>query len=270
MQLVGRDVAAVRGMCVMLAGKTALVTGGALGIGLGVTRKLVAAGAKVTVADLKRGNLDQSGVSPDSITFFEGDMTDESGVRAAIAFAVQTFGPLDYVVCNVGGPAGALGKVVESRVEDFDDALRLTMRSAFLGLKHAGAYFIQAQRSGAITTIGSISAQAAGAGPSIYSAAKAGVVRLTLNAAGELAGKNIRVNCISPGLILTELMRSAGVDESVTSKFQPLPMAGLPEHVGDAAVFLASDAASFISGADLVVDGAALAEGVGLYKKLGF
>lgn len=254
----------------MLAGKTALVTGGALGIGLGVTRRLVAAGAKVTVADLKRGNLDQAELPAGSIAFFEGDMTDEAGVQGAIRFAVERFGALDYVVCNVGGPAGALGKIVDSRVEDFDDALRLTFRSAFLGLKCAAAYFIDAQRPGAITTIGSVSAQAAGAGPSIYSAAKAGVVRLTLNAAGELSGRSIRVNCISPGLILTELMRSAGVDEGVTSKFQPLPVAGLPEHVGDAAVFLASEAAAFISGADLVVDGAALAEGVGLYKKLGF
>lgn len=253
-----------------LEGKTALVTGGGLGIGLGITRKLIAAGAKVTIADIGQGGLEAAGLPSGSYAFIEGDMTVEADVRRAIAFAVESFGPLDCVVANVGGPAGALGKIVDVSVEDFDAAVRLTLRAAFLGVKNAAAHFLAEQRPGIITTIGSISAHVAGAGPGVYSAAKAGVVRLTQNAAAELSARRIRVNSISPGVILTELMRSAGVDESVTAHFQPLPVAGLPDHVGDAAVFLMSDAAAFISGADLVVDGAALAEGVGVYKKLGF
>lgn len=254
----------------MLAGKTVLVTGGGLGIGLGVTRKLIAAGAKVTVADIKRGGLDAAGLPSGSFAFIEGDMTVEADVERAMAFAVKSFGPLDCVVANVGGPAGALGKIVDVEADDFDAAIRITLRSTFLAIKKGAAYFIAEQRPGVITTIGSISAHAAGAGPGIYSAAKAAVVRLTQNAAAELSAKRIRVNSISPGVILTELMRSAGVDESVTRNFQPLPVAGLPDHVGDAAAFLLSDAAAFISGTDLVVDGAALAEGVGVFKKLGF
>lgn len=254
----------------MLAGKTALVTGGGLGIGLGITRKLIAAGAKVTVADIKRGGLDSAGLPAGSFAFVEGDMTVEADLERAIQFAVKSFGPLDCVLSNVGGPAGALGKIVDVDVEDFDNAVRLTFRSAFLGIKKSAAYFLAEKRPGVITTIGSISAHAAGAGPGVYSAAKAGVVRLTQNAAAELSAQRIRVNSISPGVILTELLRSAGVDESVTAHFQPLPVAGLPDHVGDAAAFLLSDAAAFISGTDLVVDGAALAEGVGVFKKLGF
>ncbi len=254
----------------MLAGKTALVTGGALGIGLGVTRKLIAAGAKVTVADLDTGGLEAAGLPGDAVAFIKGDMTEEADLARAIAFAAERFGALDCVVCNVGGPGGALGRIADTQPADFDDAIRLTMRSVFLGLRGAANYFTAHQRAGSIITIGSISAHAGGAGPAIYSAAKAGVVRLTLNAAGELSGKNIRVNCISPGLILTERMRMGGVDETMTPHFQPLPVAGLPDHVGDAAVYLMSDAAAFVSGADLVVDGAALADGIGLYKKLGF
>lgn len=259
-------------MSAELSGKVALVTGGSKGIGLGIVRALRGAGAQVVVADIDEESFaacDLAG-DPGAVRFVRADATAQDGVEQAIAATQAAFGSLDCMVCNAGGPAGALGRIVDTAPDDFDDALRLTVRSAFLGIRAAGRHMIDHGKHGSIVTIGSISAQAAGAGPPIYSAAKAAVVRLTQNAAGELAPHGIRVNSISPGLILTENMRYAGFGEDHVSRFQPLQTAGLPGHVGDAAVFLASDAARFVAGADLVVDGAALAEGIALYGKLGF
>lgn len=255
-----------------LAGKVALVTGGAKGIGLGVARSLHTAGAKVVIADLDRAGFLASplGDAGESVLFVEADATAEQDVARSIEAAQTGFGGLDIMVCNAGGPAGAIGRIMDTAPQDFDDALRLTLRSAFLSIRAAGHHMIAHGTKGRIITIGSISAQAAGAGPPIYSAAKAALVRLTQNAAGELAPHGIQVNSISPGLILTEQMRNAGLGEDHVSQFQPLAKAGLPEHVGAAAVFLAGDSAQFIAGADLVVDGAALAAGIAIYSKLGF
>lgn len=255
-----------------LAGKVALVTGGSKGIGLGVARSLHAEGAKVVIADLDPAGFAASPLADagGSVLFVEADATAEADVARAVEAAGATFGGLDIMVCNAGGPAGAIGRVMDTAPQDFDDALRLTLRSAFLGIRAAGQHMMAHRTQGRIITIGSISAQAAGAGPPIYSAAKAALVRLTQNAAGELAPHGIRVNSISPGLILTEQMRGAGFADAHAALLQPLACAGLPEHVGAAAVFLAGDASAFVAGADLVVDGAALAAGIGLYSKLGF
>ena len=255
-----------------LAGKTALVTGGAKGIGLGIARNLLHAGARVVIADIDRDSFERSDLAGqgERVHFVEASATVESDVQRAIETAAEMFGPLDCMVCNAGGPAGALGRIIDTSPQDFDDAVTLTLRSAFLGIRAAARHMIDAGTAGRIITIGSISAQAAGAGPPIYSTAKAALVRLTKNAAAELAPHGIQVNSISPGLILTENMRAAGFTEDHVSRFQPLPKAGLPDHVGAAVVFLAGEAADFIAGTDLVVDGAALADGIGLYAKLGF
>lgn len=256
----------------VLTGKVALVTGGSKGIGLGVARKLHAAGANVVIADLDGAAFASSPLATvgDSVRFITADATEEADVQRAVDTAASTFGALHCMVCNAGGPAGAIGPIMATTPADFDDAIRLTLRSVFLGIRTAARHMIDSATRGEIITIGSVSAQAAGAGPPVYSAAKAALVRLTQNAAGELAPQGIRVNSISPGLILTEQMRGAGFTDQAASHMQPLRMAGLPDHVGDAAVFLASEAAAFVAGADLVVDGGALGEGIALYSKLGF
>lgn len=255
-----------------LSGKVALVTGGSKGIGLGISRHLFQAGAQIAIADLDRDSFERSDLAHQSerVHFIQANATVEGDVERAVEETVSRFGTLDCMVCNAGGPAGALGRILDTSPEDFDDALTLTLRSAFLGIRAAGRQMIANGTAGRIITIGSISAQAGGAGPPIYSAAKAALVRLTQNAAAELAPNGIQVNSISPGLILTENMRSAGFAEQHVSQFQPLKKAGLPDHVGAAVVFLAGDAADFIAGTDLVVDGAALAEGINFYAKLGF
>jgi len=259
-------------MSAPLAGQVALVTGGSKDIGLGIARKLLEAGANVAIADIDQAGFTASGLAEDGerVHFVEANATVAHDVERAVAATAERFGRLDCMVCNAGGPAGALGRILDTTPDDFDDAVTLTLRSAFLGIRAAGRHMIASGTGGRIVTIGSISAQAAGAGPPIYSTAKAALVRLTQNAAAELAPHGIRVNSISPGLILTEAMRSAGFEESHAARLQPLAKAGLPADVGDAVVFLAGPAAGFVAGADLVVDGAALAEGVGLYAKLGF
>jgi NAD(P)-dependent dehydrogenase (short-subunit alcohol dehydrogenase family) len=174
------------------------------------------------------------------------------------------------MVCNVGGPGNCLGPVHETDPDAFDHALRLLMTSGFLGIRAAGRHMLAHHKQGAIVTIASVAGELGGPGPSVYGAGKAGLIQLTLNAAADLAPHGIRVNCISPGVALTEMLRATGKDEAFAEKLQPLPIAGLPERIGAAVVFLCSGAASVVAGANLRVDGAALAAGIDLRQKLGF
>lgn len=253
-----------------LKGKVFIVTGGACGIGKGIVTRLQDAGGLVTVVDRSEASFRASGLVETGTNFVLGDATVEADIEKAIKTVVERFGRIDAMVCNVGGPATAIWPILKCEVTDFDAAMNLTVRSAFIGIRSAAKAMIATQTAGSITTIGSIAAQTAGAGPPIYSAAKAALVRLTSNAAAELAPHGIRVNCVSPGLIETENLGYAGVSTENLQQCQPLQVAGQPTDEGAAVEFLASDAARFISGANIVVDGAALAEGIGLYSKIRF
>lgn len=257
-----------------LAGKIAVVTGGAKGIGWGIAERFLVGGARVVILDMDGNALASAGDRArslghgGSVEIVQGDAAAPEGVAAAIETARRRFAGLDCMVCNAGGPAGALGPVLDTSLEQFDAAMALNLRSAFIGITLAARALIEQGRGGSILTMGSISAQAGGAGPPVYSAAKAGLVRLVKNVSAEFAPHAIRVNSLSPGLILTPSFEAAGATPEFASGLQPLRLAGRPSHVGDAAVFLASDKAAFITGCDFVIDGGALAEGIGLYRKL--
>jgi NAD(P)-dependent dehydrogenase (short-subunit alcohol dehydrogenase family) len=198
--------------------------------------------------------------------FVRCDVSAEADVQAAVARALDAFGRLDCMFNNAGLP-GAVGAITETSVADWDRTFAVNVRGVFLGIKHAAT--AMRAHGGSIINTASIAALNAGAGPAAYSSCKAAVVGLTKSAALELAAQRIRVNALCPGLILTPLLErgQAGALPQVLQRAQPWPEAGLPEHVADAALFLASDESRFITGESLVVDGGITARGPGVFER---
>lgn len=236
----------------------AVVTGGVSGIGAAITRRLVDRGAKVFVADI---NADA--VAAASATFGENvaglrtDVTDEASMEALFAAAVERFGSIDAVYNVAGGSKP--GRVVDMDLATWDFNIKLNLYGAFLGTKLGAAHFLAEGKPGAIVNIASLNSQVPmhfGAG---YSAAKAGVVMLTKNAALELGEQGIRVNAVSPGLVATPLtgglLAAPGVMESYLERI-PAKRPADPDEIAGVALFLASKDASYVNGENIVVDGA--------------
>src|SRR5947199_10607852 len=251
-----------------LDGKVAVITGATSGIGLRTAEIFVAEGAKIVIAGRRvpEGEALAKQLGTNCI-FRQTDVTREDQMRSLIALAVDKFGKIDCLFNNAGGPAQT-GGIEGFEVDRFDAAMATLVRSVMLGMKHAAPH-MRKQGSGSIINNGSIAGTLAGYSSSmVYSAAKAAVIHLTRCVAMELGESNIRVNSISPGAIATGIFGKAlglsieaaekthAVMREVYKSAQPIPRAGLPEDIAQAAVFLASDESSFINGHDLVVDGA--------------
>jgi NAD(P)-dependent dehydrogenase (short-subunit alcohol dehydrogenase family) len=174
-------------------------------------------------------------------------------------------------VFNNAGLGGAFGPIEDLEVEDWDYTFAVLTRGPFLGIKHGARVMIEQGEGGSIINTASVAGLSGGAGPQAYSAAKAALVNLSMTAAVELGKYKIRVNAICPGGIATPLI-AMGQDPSTIvgnlEKLQPLPIAGRPEHIAGAALFLASDDSAFVSGHALVVDGGLEAMGPNLYSRL--
>ncbi len=239
-------------------GKVALVTAGVSGIGAKIVERLVSEGAKVAIVDINARLVADSPEAYGSSAFgYVADVTKEASFQDAIAATRERFGALDLLFNVAGGsrPAGLL----DISYDDWDFTVRLSLYSAFIGTRLAAREFLAAGKKGSIVNIASLNAHVPmffGVG---YTAAKAGVVMLTKQAALELGEHGIRVNSISPGLVSTPLtagMRDVpGINEAYYQRI-PFQRAAEPEEIAGAALFLASDDASYISGADLIVDGA--------------
>lgn len=241
----------------------ALVTGGASGIGRATVQRLLADGCSVLVADLNGAAgeqlLDECG--DDRLRFVVTDVSREQDVQRAVAAAVDAFGGLDCVVNNAG-VGGAFGKLTEIEVEDWDYTFAALVRSVFLGIKHGARAMQQRDAGGSIVNIASIAAFSGGAGPQAYSAAKAAVLNLGRVAAAELAADHIRVNTVCPGAIATPLLGTPGRDgREALQQAQPWPERGRPEDVAEVIAFLAGDAARFVTGEEITVDGGIRAAG---------
>jgi NAD(P)-dependent dehydrogenase (short-subunit alcohol dehydrogenase family) len=244
-----------------LEGRAAIITGGASGIGEASVRAFVSEGARVIVADVQdaRGEALARDLG-DPVVYQHTDVTREDDVRAAVERCVREFGQLDVMFNNAGFVGGA-GPIAALAADEFDRTLAVDLRGVYLGMKHA-ASVMQPRGSGSIISTASIAGIAGGTGTHAYAAAKAAVIQLTRSVALELAESNVRVNCICPGGIATPLTQEFGgqtlpidvVKKGLTS-YQPLRRAGLPEDIASAAVWLASDESSFVTGHALVVDG---------------
>jgi NAD(P)-dependent dehydrogenase (short-subunit alcohol dehydrogenase family) len=246
----------------VLDGKVALVTGGASGIGAATVKRFAAEGARVLVVDVQ----DAMGEAlakelGDAAAYQRADVSREDDVAAAVDRAVREFGRLD-VCFNNAGFGGVMGPIAEIPADEFDRSVAVLFRGVFLGIKHAARVMVP-QRSGSIVNTASVAALQAGLGPHVYSACKAAVVHLSRSTAMELAESGVRVNCICPGGIATPLLAKGfgGTPEAVEmmkgflAHAQPVQRAGLPEDIANAALFLSSDAGSFVNGHALIVDG---------------
>jgi len=258
-----------------LAGKVAVITGGASGIGLASALRFLKEGASVVIADLNEAtgeaavrNVESAGYAGRS-KFIKVDVSQEPDVAAAIGMAVSAFGRLDCMFNNAGVP-GALGLLSEMRVEEWDFTFGVLARGPFLGIKHASRVFKKQGFGGTIINTASVGGLTGNAGPRAYSVAKAAVIHLSNIAALELAPHRVRVNAICPGAILTPI---GGRDEEAAkerlSRSQPWPDYGRPEDIAATAAFLASDDARFITGTAIVVDGGLYASGSNLEERSG-
>jgi len=251
---------------VQLDGKVAIVTGGASGIGEGTVRKFVASGARVVVADIQdaRGQKLAEELGP-GVSYYHTDVSQEEEVRAAVGHAVNKWGRLD-VMFNNAGFGGVSGSILETDMDAYDTTVAALLRGVVLGMKHAGRVMVE-QGNGSIISTASVAGVGIGFGPHIYSAAKAAVIHLTRSVANELGEQGVRVNAICPGGIATPIFGKAMGLSAEQAEFtvdlmkvrlaegQPIRRAGLPEDIANAAAWLASDEASFVTGHALVVDG---------------
>ena len=199
--------------------------------------------------------------------FVETDVTDEDAVAASIDTAVAEFGRLD-IVFNNAGILGAVGPIADTDAAAWDRSVAVLLRSVFLGMKHAARVMIP-QGSGAILSTSSIAGVTGGLGPHAYTACKHAIVGLTKSAAVELAPHGIRVNAIAPGMTVTgmtafTLTRDASALDATTDAIKErslLGIAGEPVDIANAALYLASDEARYVSDHVLVVDAGQTANG---------
>lgn len=255
-----------------LEGKNAVVTGGAMGIGLGIATELVEAGANVLIVDVDgdaaRGaamHLEGQGTK---VAFMEVDLTREGAGEKAVARCVEELGSIDVLVNNAG--IYPQMPMLEMTPEVFDRVYTLNLKSLAFTCKAAATRMIEQGSGGAIVNIGSIdSFHPSMVGLAAYDASKGGVLMFTKSLALELAQYGIRVNMVAPGGITTpgvsKPFEGSGMSDeqmqSVIATFTsliPMRRFGEPSEIGTATVFLASPAASYITGASLVVDGGRL------------
>jgi NAD(P)-dependent dehydrogenase (short-subunit alcohol dehydrogenase family) len=251
-----------------LDGKVAIVTGGTSGIGEKIVEAFVEEGAKVVVAARRQAEGDAL-IKRLGVRFIRTDVSSEADLKAMVAFALQEFGSLDCLVNNAGVPA-PVASVAETDAAILDQTLAINVRGVMLAVKHAAPAMV-AQGAGSIVNIASIAGHRGGISGHIYTASKGAVLAFTRSAAAELGEKGVRVNSISPGAIVTGIFgKVAGVDPSKADQIadlvagafatlQPIPRAGVSNDIARAAVYLASDGSSFVSGQDIVVDGGMIA-----------
>jgi NAD(P)-dependent dehydrogenase (short-subunit alcohol dehydrogenase family) len=235
----------MRGASERLAGKRALVTGGASGIGAAIVARFRSEGADVVAADVDGGEVTM-------------DVRSSSSVEAGVSAAVERLGRLDAVVCNAGIPAVGAAHELEERA--WDEALATNVRGVFLTARATWPHLRESR--GSIAATASVVGLWASAGQAAYCAAKAAVVMLTKCMALDGAADGIRANCVCPGFVQTPMLDrflasqpEPDVARAAATALHPLGRLGAPTDVADAFVYLASDEAGWVTGTALVVDG---------------
>ncbi|MGW2373141.1 SDR family NAD(P)-dependent oxidoreductase [Kitasatospora sp. NPDC001683] len=249
-----------------LAGRSCVVTGAASGIGRAVAERFVREGASVVATDLDAEGLRRlAGRFPDAVSTVVGDVAREEDARRMVRAAVERHGRLDVLVANAG--VIPLMEITEATAEDWDQVMAVDGRGMFLTCKYAiEAMTAQERPGGSIVCLSSISGEAGQRGQAVYGPAKFVASGLTKHLAVEWADRGIRVNAVAPGTIATErvarLRDEPGGTEYLEAieKLHPMGRLGDPAEVAAAVLFLASDDASFITGAVLPVDGGYLAQ----------
>lgn len=242
----------------LLDGKIALVTGGSRGIGRAIALRLAEEGAKVainyagnqTAAEEVKAIIEQHG---GTAMIVQTDVSDSTAATEMVARVHEELGGLDILVNNAGITRDTL--LVRMKDEDFDAVINTNLKGIYACTK-AAAKFMTKQRSGRIVNLSSVVGEIGNIGQTNYAAAKAGVIGFSKAAAKEFAARHVTVNVVAPGFIDTDM--TAVLKDSIREKLIegiPLGALGKPEHVADAVLFLVSDAASYITGQVLNVDG---------------
>lgn len=238
-----------------LSGRVAVVTGGARGIGRACADGLLEMGARVVLLDVLPDRLEQSAKEMDAGTIgLVCDVTDRAAVGAAFEYVAAEVGGPDILVNSAG--LCIWGKGEEMPEEDWDKVMDLNLKGTFLCCQAAAQHMIPRKR-GSIVNVASMSGSIVNRPQSqvAYNASKAGVIQLTRSFAAEWAQHNVRVNCISPGYTLSELTRQFSQYFEWWTPYIPMGRLAEPEELVGAVVYLASDAASYTTGHDLVMDG---------------
>ena len=239
-----------------VAGKVAIVTGGANGIGRAIVELLVAEGAQVVIADIDApaGEQLMAGLGP-SCSFCPTDVADVDQVQEVIDFAVTRFSAL-HIMVNNAGISGAFRRLLKDDLRDFPRVMGVDLFGVIAGTQRAARRMVDSGVEGSIVNIASIAGINAGPSFMPYRAAKAGVIHFSKSAALELAEHEIRVNCVAPGNISTDI--NAAFDTAgIVRDRQPLQRLGSPEDVAQAVLYLAGDQSAQVTGIVLPVDGGA-------------
>lgn len=242
-------------------GKVALVTGGSFGIGRAAAVAFAKRGANVVIADLvedkDQETVKQVKFAGGECRFIQCDVSRNNDVRALVEETVNTFGRLDFAFNNAG-IEGAIGNTEQCTEENWDKTIDVNLKGIWLCMRYEIPQMLR-QGSGAIVNCASVAGLIGFAGSPAYVASKHGVAGLTKSAALENAKRSIRVNAVCPGIIHTGMIdRITGGDKEVEKKYvemEPVGRMGKPEEVAEAVVWLCSDAASFITGHAMPVDG---------------
>ncbi len=246
-----------RRLTVDLTDQVAIVTGAGRGLGQTIARDLAASGAIVACIDVNEELLNESvrslQESGGKAAAFPCDVTDSQRVTEVVQAIAKQFGRLDILVNNAGVTRDNL--IMRMKDEEWDLVLGINLRGTFLFTRAASKYMSKGKR-GRIINIASVSGMMGNPGQVNYSASKAGVIGLTRTVSRELSKRNITVNAVAPGFIATDMAAKLGEEVLEQIKAEtPLGRLGSPQDVADAVLFLASEAASFITGHVLVVDG---------------
>ena len=248
------------------SGRTVVITGAASGIGAETTRLFASEGATVVASDIdEQGGAALVEAVDGEVLFVPCDVSDPQSIRALMDFAAEETGGIDTVFNNAGA-GGAREPIDEIEPAEWDRTMDLLLRSVAFGIRYAVPH-MKGRAGASIINVSSVAAEGPGYSPTAYAVAKAGVLHLTKMAAADLARHNIRVNAVQPGFINTNIftasldvpeeaipMAKAAIAQ-MSSNAQPVRRGGQPDDIAQAVAYLASEAASFVTGTSIIVDG---------------
>ena len=248
-----------------LDGKSAFVTGGASGIGQATALAFAERGARVLVADVDADGAQETlrlvELGGGEANFVSCDVGDSASVEAAVDRCVELYGRIDCAFNNAG-ILGDMTLTADCSEENFDRIMRVNLKGIWLSMKYEIPHMLR-QGGGVIVNTASNAGMTGTPQLGVYSATKGGVVMLTRSSALEYARSNIRINCVCPGLISTPMVAQQAIDypDAVANftELEPIGRMGRPEEIAEAVVWLSSDAASFVTGHPMAVDGGILA-----------